>query len=107
MIVSFVRGGSDINGASDVFVRDLQIGVTTLVSVNATGVGPGNAASYSPVIAAGGGYVLFRSKATNLAPGSFGGIENLFLRDRLSGTTIALTMGGLSCAAPRNARAFA
>jgi Tol biopolymer transport system component len=89
----------DLNAASDVFVRDLQTGATTLVSANNISSGSGDAASYSPAIASGGRYVLFRSKATNLAPGSFSGGENLFLRDRQAGTNVALTTAGLSCAA--------
>ena len=85
----------DNNGASDVFMRDLQTGAITLVSVNSTGTGPGNAASYSPIVASGGRYIVFRSKSTNLAPGSFSGAENLFLRD-LQSTNIALTTAGLN-----------
>ena len=89
----------DTNRASDVFVRDLQTGVTTLVSFNKSGVGPGNAASYSPVIGSGGRYVMFRSNASNLAGGSFSGTENLFLRDPQAGTNYVLTSAGLCCAA--------
>ncbi|HWH67862.1 MAG TPA: hypothetical protein VNT26_00635, partial [Candidatus Sulfotelmatobacter sp.] len=85
----------DSNKAQDVFVRDLQSGTTTLVSVNSTGTGPGNNDSYSPVVSAGGRYVLFRSKATNLATG-LSSTENLFLRDLQAGATYALTTLGAS-----------
>jgi Tol biopolymer transport system component len=88
----------DTNNALDVFVRDLQAGTTTLVSINATGTGPGNADSYSPVINADGGFVYFRSKASNLRPGGFSG-ENLFVRDLVASTTTALTTAGVSCSA--------
>ena len=90
---------NDRNRDSDVVVRDLQTGVTTLVSFNKSGVGPGNAASYSPVIGSGGRYVMFRSNASNLAGGSFSGTENLFLRDLQVGTNYVLTSAGLCCAA--------
>ena len=81
----------DTNGVSDVFVRDLLYGTTTLVSVNTNGFS-GNGASYSPMISADGRAVLFHSQASDLAPGAFGsGIENLFWRDLWSGTTYALT----------------
>jgi Tol biopolymer transport system component len=89
----------DTNRASDVFVRDLQTGLTTLVSLNSSGVGSGNKDSYAPVIGAGGRYVMFRSKSSNLAPASFTGTENLFVRDLQAGTNYALTTGGLCCAA--------
>ena len=82
----------DTNNAQDVFVRDLQSGTTVLVSVSIGGSGPGNGASYSPAISSGGRYVLFRSRALNLALGSFtAGYENLFVRDLQIGTNYALT----------------
>src|SRR5205085_1124349 len=84
----------DSNQALDVFLRDLQANTTTLVSINSSGTGPGNKDSYSPLINTDGRYILFRSKASNLASGSFSGTENLFLRDLQSGTTLALTTTG-------------
>jgi hypothetical protein len=83
---------SDNNRAQDVFIRDLQAGTTALVSVSTDGVHSGNRDSFSPTISASGRYVLFHSKASNLAAGSFGsGVENLFFRDLQTGTTYALT----------------
>jgi hypothetical protein len=83
---------SDTNNSQDVFLRDLQTGTTTLTSASLDGVHSGNANSFSPAISADGRYVLFHSKASNLAAGSFGsGIENLFLRDVQQGTNYALT----------------
>ncbi len=61
------------------------------------GAGPGNGASYSPSISSDGRYVLFRSRASNLAPGFFTtGMENLFVRDLQAGTNYALTISGSS-----------
>lgn len=89
----------DTNRAQDVFIRDLQGGTTALVSVSTDGVDPGNGDSFSPTISADGRYVLFHSKASNLASGSFGsGIENLFFRDLKTGTTYALTSGSVNSA---------
>jgi Tol biopolymer transport system component len=76
--------------AQDVFVRDLQTRITSLISTNATGSGPGNGDSYSPVISANGRYVLFRSRAGNLVSPSISGYEKLFLRNLQAGTTYAL-----------------
>jgi hypothetical protein len=93
--------GPDTNGTVDVFWCDRQTGTIMLVSRKASG-GPGsaNAASYGPVVSAGGGYVLFRSRATNLAPGTFAyDTENLFLRDMTLGTNYALTTNGVVSAA--------
>lgn len=91
----------DINGAQDVFVRDLLAGTTTLVSVNTNGIYSGNGDSYSPSISANGRYVLFRSKASNLAAGSFtfgSGTDNAFFRDLQTGVTYPLTTSGTSSA---------
>ena len=58
------------------------------MSVSTDGINTGNSDSFSPAISANGRYVLFHSKASNLAAGSFGsGIENLFFRDMQTGTT--------------------
>ena len=88
----------DGNKVQDVFVRDLQAGTTALVSRRANGSGAGNKDSYSPVLSADGRYILFRSKATDLASGSFSSTENLFVRDLTTGTNHALTTSGVSAA---------
>jgi Tol biopolymer transport system component len=86
---NLVPGGTN---AQNVYIRDLQAGTTALASVSADEVNPGNGDSFLPSISADGRYVLFHSKASNLATGSFGnGIENLFFRDLQAGTTYALT----------------
>ncbi|HTL59763.1 MAG TPA: hypothetical protein VL361_29095, partial [Candidatus Limnocylindrales bacterium] len=87
----------DANHLQDVFIRDLQTGATTLVTVNSNNAGPANKASYSPCLSSDGRYVLFRSLASNLAPGTFSG-ENLFLRDLVSSNTYPLTFTGVALA---------
>jgi len=95
----------DTNNREDVFLRDLQTSITALVSANKDGTGPGNNSSYSAVLSANGRYVLFRSKATDLAVGTFNGNENLFLRDLQLFTTYALTTSGvLGASATSDAR---
>lgn len=91
---------NDNNRASDVFVRDLSDGTTTLASVSTDGIHPGNGDSFSPVLSADGRYLLFHSKASNLAVGSFSsGTENLFFRDLQTGITYPLTASGVVAAA--------
>ena len=88
---NLVPGGTN---EQNVYLRDLQAGTTTLVSVSTNGVDPGNGDSFLPIISANGRYVLFHSKAYNLAAGSSsGGMENLYFRDLQTGTTYALTSG--------------
>lgn len=81
----------DTNGSPDVFLRDTQTGMTTLVSVNAAGTGPGSYASFSPTISTDGRYVVFHSLAGNLLNGMTAKAENLFLRDLQLATNYAIT----------------
>ena len=85
----------DTNKQQDVFVRDVQAGTMVLVSRNAAGTGSGNNASYSPRISSDGRRVVFRSLATDLAAG-LSAVENLFVRDLLTGTNYALTQAGVT-----------
>ena len=70
--MAFISDASDLtandtNGTSDVFVRDLQMGTTTLVSVNRFGTGSGNGdSSDAPAISADGRFVAFSSTASDL-----------------------------------------
>ena len=84
---------NDLNGQPDVFVRDLQTGTTTLVSVDSNGV-QGNAGSFSPAISADGRWIAFESNADNLVAGDSNGASDVFLRDTLSGTTTRISVAG-------------
>jgi hypothetical protein len=76
----------DTNGAIDAFLHDRQSGTTERVSVDSSGA-QGNAESYYPSISADGRYVAFWSSATNLVGGDSNRSEDVFVRDRQSGTT--------------------
>ena len=78
---------NDNNQVADVFLRDLQAGTTTLLSVNTLGTLPGNLESTSPAITPDGRYVLFCSRASTLASGDANSAVDLFVRDISSGTT--------------------
>jgi hypothetical protein len=96
--VAFVSAASnlvagDTNGIPDVFVRDLQLGVTTLASpgaqrFNVTIVTPltAGSSSESPVISADGRYVAFFSTAIGLVSGVTNDGE-LYMRDLVQGST--------------------
>jgi Tol biopolymer transport system component len=87
----------DSNNKQDVFVRDLQTGITSLVSVNQAGTSSANGGSASPVISSDGRFVLFQSHASDLVAGVGTGnlSANLYLRDRQSGTNYALSQNSL------------
>ena len=61
-------------------------GVTERVSVSSSGE-QGNYESSSPSISADGRYVAFWSSDSNLVPGDTNGSADVFVRDRMSGTT--------------------
>lgn len=77
----------DGNAKLDVFVRDRIAGTTERVSVSSTGVEGNDACVEGPVISADGRFVAFCSKATNLVDGDTNGKTDIFIHDRVSGTT--------------------
>jgi hypothetical protein len=78
---NLVGVGNDTNGGADVFVHDLQTGITTRVSVDSAGT-EGDASSGAPSISADGRYVAFESDATNLVAGDGNGSTDVFVHDR-------------------------
>jgi hypothetical protein len=76
----------DTNGVVDVFVRDRLNGTTERVSVDSNGA-EGDGDSTFASISGDGRYVAFQSSATNLVTGDTNGILDVFVRDRLNGTT--------------------
>jgi Tol biopolymer transport system component len=99
----------DTNGpypvGHDVFVRDRVNGTTERVSIGSLGQ-QGNDQSYHPAISADGRYVAFTSYASNLVAADSNGFEDVFVRDRVSGTTELVSLdpsgaqsnGGTACA---------
>jgi archaellum component FlaF (FlaF/FlaG flagellin family) len=77
---------ADTNGQRDVFVRDLQTGTTTRVSIASDG-SQGNNISMSPTLSADGRYVAFTSWASNLVPGDTNETFDIFVHDRQTRTT--------------------
>ncbi len=90
--VAFSSGSDDLvtvdsNGQWDVFVRDLQNGTTTLLSVNQDGVDSANADSGNPVISADGRFVVFTSSADDLVSRDGNSTQDVFIRDLQRATT--------------------
>ena len=78
--------GSDTNGVSDIFIKDIQTGVTSRVSTNSAGV-QGDDASDDPVVSPDGRYVAFESLAGNLVTGDTNGAWDVFVKDTQTGVT--------------------
>jgi len=75
---NLVVGDTNLFPLSDIFVHDLQTGITTLVSVDSNGIqGIGN--SSAPAISANGQSVAFESDAGNLVGGDGNGLFDIFV----------------------------
>jgi Tol biopolymer transport system component len=81
----------DTNQKVDIFLRDRQFGTTERISVS-TGGAEGNMESRESSISADGRYVVFRSYASTLVAGDTNGYSDIFLRDRLLGTTTLVSV---------------
>ena len=88
----------DANGVSDVFVRDRISLLTERASVGMGGV-EGNGASWDPFLSTDGRYVAFTSAADNLVGGDVNGVEDVFLHDRFTGTTLRVCLNSIGLAA--------
>jgi PKD repeat protein len=86
-----------------VFVRDRLQGVTELVSVPDQGTVNVNTSAFSPSISADGSLVAFSSFSTDLVAGDTNQAEDVFVRDRVAGTTRRVSLsdaGGQSLCPP-------
>jgi Tol biopolymer transport system component len=76
----------DTNGVRDVYVWDQGTGEVILASVSSAGE-LGTHASSAPSLSADGRVVAFASLADNLDPGDPLGVQDVFVRDLVQGTT--------------------
>lgn len=85
----------DTNGLNDVYLRDRWAATTERISVSSSEVGA-NAASGFPAISDDGRMVVFQSYATNLGGTDVLDHPDVFVRDRVAGTTtrVSVTTSG-------------
>ncbi len=88
----------DTGHIRQIFAFDLQSGLTNLTSPNRFDTGGGNGDSTSPQFSWDGRYVVFESKASDLVVNDTNNASDIFVRDRLLKTTMAigLNLGGNS-----------
>jgi Tol biopolymer transport system component len=86
LVAGDTNGELDPGQGTDIFVHDRQTGQTTRVSVDSAGAQANNESAY-PRFSADGRYVAFLSWASNLVAGDTNGYADVFVHDRLSGTT--------------------
>ena len=81
----------DLNGGDDVFLRDLVTGTIEVVSVDPRGLPAGGG---GPSISGDGRWVAFGSYGSTLVAGDTNGEGDVFVRDRLTGTTQRVSVDG-------------
>jgi hypothetical protein len=89
--VAFTSGATNLipggtNGTGDIFLRDRRLGTTELVSMGSGGA-QGNSGSVLSTLSADVRYATFLSASSNLVPGDTNGTLDVFVRDRLGGTS--------------------
>ena len=89
--VVFTSGDSglvtgDIDGSQDIFVRNLDTWAIERVSVSTAG-GESNERNGVAAISSDGNVVAWWSRADNLVEGDDNGLDDIFVRDRVAGTT--------------------
>jgi Tol biopolymer transport system component len=98
--VAFYSGSAlvpeDTNGMPDTYVRDLLLATTERVSVDSdeNQVPNGSNLADWPAISADGRFVAFASIDPGLTPGDTNGTFDVFVRDRLAGTTTRVSVAG-------------
>lgn len=102
---SALDAANDANGLADVYVRDLLLRTTTLVSRNTLGRAAAGA-SEDPSISDDGAWVAFTSRATDLLAGYTPGVDaQVFARDMTAARTYLVSASMSSTAAGANGRA--
>ncbi len=85
-------GPTDTNNTSDIYIRDLSTGATTLLSMNAAGTGAGNQQSAAPVFSPDGTKVAFTSDASDLVPHDANETTDVFVRDLATDATTLVSV---------------
>jgi uncharacterized repeat protein (TIGR01451 family) len=84
----------DVNGQSDVFIRDTINWTTNIMSVDSSW-NIGDNYSFWPIITPDGRYILFYSDATNLVTGDTNGQGDIFIRDIVASTTLRVNIDSM------------
>ncbi|MBI3774634.1 MAG: PD40 domain-containing protein [Gammaproteobacteria bacterium] len=81
----------DTNARTDIFLYDRRNSITTRVSIGVGGAET-NGDSKAPAISQDGRYIAFESQATNLVTNDIGGWQDIFVYDRVTATTVRVSV---------------
>ncbi|MGE0487598.1 MAG: TolB family protein [Vulcanimicrobiota bacterium] len=81
----------DLNGVTDIFLRDRVANTTT--RINNSTLGEPDGSSNQPFMTPDGNLLVFQSNATNLVAGDTNGATDIFLLDRTANTIERITQG--------------
>lgn len=81
----------DTNNATDIFLRDRQMGTTTRVSINSSGI-EANQGALEGSISGNGRFVAFSSSSSNLMSEETSGLDYVYIHDRQTGTTTLVSL---------------
>ena len=84
----------DTNTETDVFVRDRKTGKTERVSLRSNGRQANSWSGYAS-ISANGRFVSFTSDASNLVKGDTNGVQDIFVKDLVTGSIVLASVGAL------------
>jgi hypothetical protein len=99
---NLVEGVSGLEDSPQIYLRDMENDVTTVVSVNSDGIPANMSNTCSISISGDGRYVAFESGATNLIETDNGDFTHIYLHDRQTGETIRASVS--STGVPSNDR---
>jgi len=83
----------DLDSGDDLFLYDVRTGANSILPVNADGVpADGTSQIYGNALSQNGRWLVFNSNATNLAPGTGAGINQVYLLDLNKGAVTLLSV---------------
>jgi Tol biopolymer transport system component len=98
---------TDTNSNPDVFVRDLKLGTTTLVTVNRAGTDSASSGGLTHAMSPNGRFVVFESFSNDLtAQTNYTNRQNLFVRDLRNATTTMISANHAGTASAEASSSF-
>jgi hypothetical protein len=98
LATNLVEGVLDENNSGDLFLRDIELGTTTLLTVDDTGLMTASGQIdtnyfFSPAISENGRFVAYQSSATNVVANDTNSYLDVFVRDTVAGINILASAG--------------